>query len=89
MPVVFIQYFSFDVREVISIMPRSLSTALQAQVSSTATKTAFLVELELNLSTTIGLTDWYSAVTYDSNNYEPGGSFLTVDSTNRNRATYR
>ncbi len=60
-------------------MPRSLSTALQAQVSSTATKTAFLVEL--GLSTTIRLTDWYSAVTYDSNNYEPGGSFLTVDST--------
>ena len=26
-------------------MPRSLSTALQTQVSSTATKTAFLVEL--------------------------------------------
>ena len=60
-------------------MPRSLSTALQTQVSSTATKTAFLVEL--NLSTVIRLTDWYSDVTYDSNNYEAGGSFLTVDST--------
>ena len=59
-------------------MPRSLSTALQTQVASTATKTAFLVEL--NLSTTIRLTDWYSNVTYDSNNYEAGGSFLTVDS---------
>ena len=60
-------------------MPRTLSTALQTQVSSTATKTAFLVEL--NLSTTIRLTDWYSNVTYDSNSYEAGGSFLQVDST--------
>ena len=60
-------------------MPRSLSAALQTQVSSTATKTAFLVEL--NLSTVIRLTDWYTNVTYDSNSYEAGGSFLTVDST--------
>jgi hypothetical protein len=60
-------------------MPRSLSTALQTQVSSTATKTAFLVEL--NLSSTIRLTDWYSNVSYDSNTYEAGGSFLTVDAT--------
>jgi len=59
-------------------MPRSLSSALQTQVSSTATKTAFLVEL--NLSSTIRLTDWYTNVTYDSNSYEAGGSFLTVDS---------
>ena len=60
-------------------MPRSLSTDLQTQVSSTATKTAFLVEL--NLSSTIRLTDWYTNVTYDSNSYEAGGSFLSVDST--------
>ena len=60
-------------------MPRSLSTALQSQVSATATKTAFLVEL--NLSTVIRLTDWYTNVSYDSNSYEAGGSFLTVDST--------
>ena len=60
-------------------MPRSLSSALQTQVSSTATKTAFLVGL--NLSSTIRLTDWYSNVTYDSNSYEAGGSFLQVDST--------
>jgi hypothetical protein len=58
-------------------MPRSLSSDLQTQVSSTATKTAFLVEL--NLSSTIRLTDWYSNVTYDSNSYEAGGSFLQVD----------
>jgi len=60
-------------------MPRSLSSALQTQVSSETTKTAFLVEL--NLSSTIRLTDWYSNVTYDSNTYEAGGSFLTVDKT--------
>jgi len=60
-------------------MPRSLSAALQTQVSSTATKTAFLVEL--NLSTVIRLTDWYSNVSYDSNSYEAGGSFLSVDTT--------
>ena len=60
-------------------MPRSLSTALQTQVSSETTKTAFLVEL--NLSSTIRLTDWYSDVTYDSNTYQAGGSFLTVGST--------
>jgi len=60
-------------------MPRSLSTDLQTQVSSTATKTAFLVEL--NLSSTIRLTDWYSNVTYGSNSYEAGGSFLSVDTT--------
>ena len=60
-------------------MPRSLSTDLQTQVSSTATKTAFLVEL--NLSSTIRLTDWYSNVTYNSNSYEAGGSFLSIDST--------
>jgi hypothetical protein len=58
-------------------MPRSLSTDLQTQVSSTATKTAFLVEL--NLSSTIRLTNWYTDVTYDSNSYEAGGSFLSVD----------
>ena len=60
-------------------MPRSLSTALQTQVSSTATKTAFLVEL--NLSSTIRLTDYYTNIVFDSNTYEAGGSFLTVDAT--------
>ena len=63
-------------------MPRSLSAALQTQVSSTATKTAFLVEL--NLSSTIRLTNWYADVTYDSNAYEAGGSFLTIDATTEN-----
>ena len=60
-------------------MPRSLSSALQTQVSAEATKMAFLVEL--NLSSTIRLTDWYTDVSYDSNTYEAGGSFLSVDTT--------
>ena len=59
-------------------MPRTLSTALQAQVSAPTTKTAFLVELQL--SSTIRLTDWYSNVTFNSEAYEAGGSFLSVDS---------
>ena len=60
-------------------MPRSLSTALQNQVSASATKTAFLVEL--NLSSTVRLTNYYTNVVFDSNTYEAGGSFLTVDAT--------
>ena len=60
-------------------MPRRLSTALQNQVSASATKTAFLVEL--NLSSTVRLTDYYTNVVFDSNTYEAGGSFLTVDAT--------
>ena len=58
-------------------MPRSLSAGLQTQVSAQQTKTAFLVEL--NLSTVIRLTDFYRNVTYDSNSYEAGGSFLAVN----------
>jgi hypothetical protein len=60
-------------------MPRSLSFYLQNEVSAEATRMAFLVEL--NLSSTIRLTDWYADVTYDSNTYEAGGSFLSVDTT--------
>ena len=60
-------------------MPRSLSAGLQSQVSAQQTKTAFLVEL--NLSTVIRLTDFYRDVTYDSNSYEAGGSFLAVNTT--------
>ena len=60
-------------------MPRSLSTALQTQVSADATKIAFLVEL--NLSTVIRLTDYYRNIIFDSESYEAGGAFLEVDST--------
>jgi hypothetical protein len=60
-------------------MPRSLSSDLQTQVSAQQTKIAFLVEL--NLSTVIRLTDFYRDVTYNSESYEAGGSYLSVDST--------
>ena len=60
-------------------MPRSLSTAVQTQVSADATKIAFLVEL--NLSTVIRLTDFYRNIIYESESYEAGGAFLTVDDT--------
>ena len=60
-------------------MPRSLSSDLQTQVSAQQTKIAFLVEL--NLSTVIRLTDFYRNVTYNSESYEAGGSYLSVDST--------
>ena len=38
-------------------------------------------DLQTQVSSTIRLTDWYTNVTYNSNSYEAGGSFLTVDST--------
>ncbi len=60
-------------------MGRSLSTALQAQVSAEANKIAFLVEL--NLSTIIRATDFYTDIVYDSENYQAGGSYLAVDTT--------
>jgi len=60
-------------------MPRSLSNALQTQVSAEATKTAFLIEL--NLSTVIRLTDHHVNVTFNSESYEAGGSFISLDST--------
>ena len=59
-------------------MPRSLSTALQNEVANESTKIAFLVKL--NLSTVYRLTNFYTDVTYDSENYEAGGSFLSVES---------
>ena len=45
-------------------MPRSLSSALQTEVSNESTKIAFLVKL--NLSTVYRLTDFYTDVTYNS-----------------------
>jgi len=59
-------------------MPRTLSAALQTEVANESTKIAFLVKL--NLSTVYRLTDFYTDVTYNSENYEAGGSFLRVDS---------
>ena len=60
-------------------MPRSLSSELQTQVSAQQTKIAFLVEL--NLSTVIRLTDYYRDVTYNSESYEAGGSYLEISPT--------
>lgn len=60
-------------------MPRTLSTALQTQVSSDATQIAFLVELKL--STIIRVTDFGRDVVFNSNTYTAGGSFVSVDAT--------
>lgn len=60
-------------------MPRTLSTALQNQVSADATKIAFLVELQL--STIVRVTDFGRDVVFNSNTYNAGGSFLTVEAT--------
>ena len=61
-------------------MPRSISSGLQTQISNDANKIAFLVEL--NLSTVLRFTDYYSDVTYDSNSYEAGGDFISIDTSN-------
>ena len=61
-------------------MPRSISSALQTQIANDANKIAFLIEL--NLSTVIRFTDYYSDVTYNSNSYEAGGDFVSVDASN-------
>ena len=59
-------------------MPRSISSALQTQIANDANKIAFLIEL--NLSTPLlEFTDYYADVTYDSNSYEAGGDFVSVD----------
>ena len=60
-------------------MPRTLSTAIQNQISADATKIAFLIELQL--STVTRVTDFYRDVVFNSNTYTAGGSFVTVDST--------
>ena len=60
-------------------MPRTLSSALQTQVSADATKIAFLVELQL--STVVRVTNYNRNVVFNSNTYEAGGSFVTVDAT--------
>jgi hypothetical protein len=61
-------------------MPRSISSGLQTQIANDANKIAFLIEL--NLSTVLRFTDYYANVTYDSNSYEAGGDFVSVESTN-------
>ena len=58
-------------------MARSLSSNLQTQISADQTKIAFLVKL--GFPTVIRVTDWFTNVSYDSENYTPGGSFVSVD----------
>ena len=60
-------------------MPRTLSSALQTQVSADATKIAFLVELQL--STVVRVTNYGRDVVFNSNTYQAGGSFVQVDAT--------
>ena len=60
-------------------MGRSLSSALQTQVSSSSNKIAFLVEL--NLSTIIRATNFYANIVYNSETYLAGGSYLEVETT--------
>ena len=60
-------------------MPRSLSAALQAQVSAQQTNICFLVEFAL--STTVRATDFYTDLVYNSNSYSAGGSFLQINQT--------
>lgn len=60
-------------------MPRSLSTALQAQVSAQQTNMCYLVEFVL--SSTVRATDFYTDLVYDGNSYSAGGSFLQINQT--------
>ena len=60
-------------------MARSLSTALQTQVSAQQTNICFLVEFAF--SSTVRATDFYTDLVYDSNTYTAGGSFLEVNPT--------
>jgi len=58
-------------------MPRSLSTDLQTEVSNQTTQIAFLIKL--HTGTVIRLTNWAYDLTYDSENYEAGGSLIALD----------
>lgn len=60
-------------------MPRSLSAAVEAQVSAQQTNICFLVEFAL--STTVRATDFYTDLVYNSNSYSAGGSFLQINET--------
>jgi len=57
-------------------MARSISASLQTQIANDANKLAFLVEL--NFSTPLRFTNFYRDITYDSDSYEAGGSFVNV-----------
>jgi hypothetical protein len=58
-------------------MARSISSGLQTQIANDANKIAFL--LEFNFSTPFRVTNHYSDITYDSNSYEAGGEYVSID----------
>ena len=60
-------------------MPRTLSTALQNEVASAQNKIATLVEI--NTANVIRATDFVRDLTFDSDTYVAGGSFLEIDNT--------
>ena len=60
-------------------MPRTLSSAIQTQVSAQQTNICFLVEFAL--STTVRATDFYTDLVFNGNSYSAGGSFLQINQT--------
>ena len=60
-------------------MPRTLSAALQAQISAQQTNICYLVEFAL--STTVRATDFYTDLIFNGNSYSAGGSFLQINQT--------
>ncbi len=63
-------------------MARSISSGLQTQIANDANKIAFL--LEFNFSTPLRATNYYTDVTYDSNSYEAGGDFISLETATEN-----
>ena len=61
-------------------MARSISSGLQSQIANAANKVSFL--LEFNFSTPLRVTSHFTDVTYDSNNYQAGGNFISLESSN-------
>jgi hypothetical protein len=61
-------------------MPRSISSGLQTQIANDANKIAFLIEF--NFSTPLRVTDYYADVTYESNSYQAGGDFVSIEPSN-------
>ena len=60
-------------------MPRTLSAALQAQISAQQTSICYLVEFAL--TTTVRATDFYTDLVFNGNSYSAGGSFLQINQT--------
>lgn len=58
-------------------MSRSISSNLQTQVANDANKICFLIEF--NFSTPVRVSTHYKDVTYDSNSYQAGGNFVSLE----------